>query len=118
MDDKVTQLENKVIKLEQDLQRITELYFKENFSDNQVFNKTIVFRKGITLDDGSSIKSGTSTGSTFGTASTEKIGFYGATPIVRPSAISQPSGGATVDSQARTAISSLITTIQNLGLTA
>ena len=44
------------------------------------------------------------------------IGFYGVTPVKRPGAIASPSGGATVDSQSRTAIDSIRTTLQSLGL--
>jgi hypothetical protein len=46
-----------------------------------------------------------------------QIGFFGKDPIKKPAAITAPSGGATVDTQARTAISTIITTLQNLGLT-
>ncbi len=44
------------------------------------------------------------------------IGFFGKDPIKKPAAITAPSGGATVDSQSRTAISTIITTLQSLGL--
>lgn len=37
-----------------------------------------------------------------------QIGFFGATPISQPAAIGAPSGGTTVDTQARAAIVSLI----------
>lgn len=47
-----------------------------------------------------------------------RIGFFGKQPIEQPSAIASPSGGVTIDSQARTAIDSIRTALQNLGLTA
>lgn len=46
-----------------------------------------------------------------------QVGFFGANPVKKQAAITAPSGGATVDSQARTAISTIITTLQTLGLT-
>lgn len=46
-----------------------------------------------------------------------KLGFYGKTPASQPAGISAPSGGATVDSQARTAITSIINALNSLGLT-
>lgn len=61
---------------------------------------------------------GSTTGTKIGTATTQKIGFYNATPIVQPSAITAPAGGATVDAEARTAIGTIISTLQSLGLTA
>lgn len=44
------------------------------------------------------------------------IGFFGKDPIKQQAAITAPSGGATVDSQSRTAISTIITTLQTYGL--
>jgi hypothetical protein len=46
------------------------------------------------------------------------VGVFGATPVTKAAAITPPTGGGTVDSQARTAINALITVIQNFGITA
>lgn len=46
------------------------------------------------------------------------VGFYAATPVVQASHISDPSGGGTQDSEARTAINSILVVLENLGLTA
>lgn len=77
---------------------------------NPTFKKHIVLQNGVDF-----IGSGDK-GNRLGTSASEKWSFFGATPIVRPSAITPPSGGGTQDSQARTAINSLITTLQTLGL--
>lgn len=37
-----------------------------------------------------------------------QIGFFGAAPIAQPAAIAAPAGGATIDAQARTAITSIL----------
>lgn len=47
-----------------------------------------------------------------------KVSFFGATPIDRELFIADPSGGATVDSQARTAIASILDVLINYGLIA
>lgn len=77
-----------------------------------------VFNKAITIADGLDITTNTSTGTKLPALATQKLGFWGVTPIVQPSAISAPAGGATIDSQSRTAITSIISTLQSLGLTA
>ena len=43
----------------------------------------------ITIDDGKNIVLNTTTGTKIGTATTQKLGFYNATPIVQPSAYTQ-----------------------------
>jgi hypothetical protein len=76
------------------------------------------FEHHINLLNGVDLRVGGETGSRIGTSSTEKLGFYGATPIIRPTAISAPSGGATQDTQARAALTDIITKLSTLGLTA
>ena len=46
------------------------------------------------------------------------IGFLGATPVVRATAIADPTGGATVDAESRTAINAIIVVLENLGFIA
>lgn len=46
----------------------------------------------------------------------EKLGVGGATPAARQSAITAPTGGATVDAEARTAINTIITVLETFGL--
>lgn len=81
-------------------------------TDRFYFASNLQIRDGINV-----ILSGT-TGTKIGTAATQKLGFFGATPVVRQNSIAAPSGGTTVDSQARTAIASIIAEIKSLGLTA
>jgi hypothetical protein len=50
-------------------------------------------------------------------ASFGRVGFNGAPPVGKASAITSPSGGATVDAQARTAIDAIRTVLKNAGLT-
>lgn len=84
---------------------------KLNLSDRYIFAKT------VQLQDGRNFQFGQSTGTKLGTSATQKIGFFGNTPVVKQPAITPPTGGTTVDSQARAAIDLLITTIQTFGLT-
>lgn len=50
------------------------------------------------------------------TGSAPAIGFLGATPSARQSHVADPSGGATVDAEARTAINSILATLETFGL--
>ncbi len=76
------------------------------------------FEKLLQILDGRNIQIGTSTGTKIGTAASQKIGLWGATPVIQASAISAPTGGATQDAEARTAINSIRTALINAGITA
>lgn len=93
-----------------------DIYSKTNFIDKIIFNKNVYINNKFYLKDGSAISLGATTGGMIG-ATGDKLGFLGKTPVARQSAISSPSGGATVDSQARTAIDSIRTVLINFGLT-
>lgn len=75
-------------------------------------------QKTLQMADGRNMQLGVNTGTKFGTATTQKASFFNATPVVQAGAITAPSGGATVDSQSRTAIGSIITALKNIGITA
>ena len=45
-----------------------------------------------------------------------KIGFFGATPTTRPTAVADASGGSVVDTQARAALNALLARLRTLGL--
>ena len=46
------------------------------------------------------------------------LAFFNATPVAQPSAIANATGGATVDSEARTALNNLLAACRNLGIIA
>lgn len=71
-----------------------------------------------TYAEGANEVFGTATGTKIGTATTQKIGFYGGTPIVQPAGVADASGGATIDAEARAAINALISRMESLGLVA
>jgi hypothetical protein len=50
-------------------------------------------------------------------SSGKSVGFYGVTPVARAAAITSPSGGATIDSQSRTAIDAIRVALTNIGIT-
>lgn len=76
------------------------------------------FQKHLQMLDGRNMQFGRTTGTKIATATDQKLAFFGATPVTRQSAITAPSGGTTVDTEARTAINSLITNNQTFGLNA
>lgn len=45
------------------------------------------------------------------------VGFYGVAPVTRAAAITAPTGGATIDNEARTAINAIRTALTNIGIT-
>lgn len=104
--------------LEKKLDTFLDLYYRTNMLDKTVYPNKVYFNNGIFFKDGTVISSGGTIGMKIGSATTEKLGFYGETPVDQPATVSAPAGGATVDSQARTAITSIIARLQELGLIA
>lgn len=104
------QPDNQVTQLVQQIALLTARLNKLEKSDRYIFEKN------IQLLDGRNFQFGGTNGTKLGVTNS-KIGFYGTAPVAQPNAISQPSGGATVDSQARTAINALIAMVHNNGLT-
>ena len=61
---------------------------------------------------------GTLRGLRIGSAITSLLGFYGVTPVDQPATVADPTGGGTIDAEARTAIQAIIDRLQELGLIA
>jgi hypothetical protein len=70
--------------------------------------------RSITVSDGGNVVLGTTTGTKIGTATTQKIGFYNATPVVQPTAVADATDAASVITQ----LNALLTRMRNLGLIA
>ena len=102
---KVEILERKVADLESEFRKIL-------YSDKYLFDLDLEMANGRNFVF--SIESGTK----IGTATNQKLSFYGVTQIVQPAKINAPSGGATVDLQARGAINELRNQQRELGLLA
>jgi hypothetical protein len=68
-----------------------------NFStiDGAVEFDALTFSSNVTFNEGINIVAGTTTGTKIGTSATQKLGFYNATPIVRPSHIANITTTAT-----------------------
>lgn len=99
--------EERIAQLESKLRQLEEKFNKGRFSNQIVFDSPVKFNRGIIAgSEGLSI-----------VESGQKVGFFGVTPVTRQASIGQPSGGATVDSQARAAINSILTVLDNYGLT-
>ena len=101
-------------------QRMREIYAEElkRIFGEFVTPGTYVSHKHFQFMDGRNIQAGRTVGTKIGTAADQLIGFFGKTPVVQQATISPASGGATVDSQARAAVNSVITALQNLGFIA
>lgn len=98
----------------QELERLVKI---EKLLEQLIFSDRYVFHKNIQFLDGKKIQVGTSNGLTIGTATAEKLAFHGQTPSIQQSKINDPSGQATdLDAEARTAINSIIDTLENKGL--
>ena len=81
------------------------------------------FEKNLQLLDGRYIQVGTGTGTRIGTKATEKVSFYGVTPVVQAGAIIAPTnqGAAYNQAVANTlvdAVNALRLAVKNIGITA
>jgi hypothetical protein len=81
----------------------------ENIGTGEVFR--LKSTGNIALKDGGNFEIGTGTGTQIATATTQKLGFYGATPIVRPSAYTR--NATVVESRTLLASASATTTNNN-----
>jgi len=72
----------------------------------------------IILPAGKNLTFATATGTKIGTAANQLLSFYGAEAVDQPATVSDPTGGGTVDAEARTAIIAVIDRLQELGLIA
>jgi hypothetical protein len=89
------------------------------FANSDGFDRIFqVWPTYVELGDARNIKVGSTTGTKIGTAASEKIAFHNATPVVQASFIAAPTGGATTDTEARTAIDAIRTLLINKGLMA
>jgi hypothetical protein len=70
--------------------------------------------RAITVSDGGNVVLGTTTGTKIGTATTQKLGFYNATPVVQPAAVADATDAATVIAQ----LNDLLAKLRTLGLIA
>ena len=84
------------IKIE--LAKLQDLFYKGDFPDKKEFYKLVVLRGGVSFTQ-------------------TLMGFFGVTPVVRQEAVTNPTGGAVIDSESRTAIGQIKTALTNLGLT-
>lgn len=73
-----------------------------------------VLKGDATLDDGVDLAVGTSTGTKIGTSATQKIGFFGVTPVVQPSALTQTYTTADATLAALTAVAPAAMTAADL----
>jgi hypothetical protein len=71
-----------------------------------------------TINTAAGSAGGTKRGLQICSASTDELGFFGATPVDQPATVADPSGGSTVDTEARAAIEAVIDRLQELGLIA
>lgn len=99
--------------------RITQL---ERLLASFMLSDRFILMRTLQMQDGRNVLVGRGTGTKIATAADQKLGFYGATPVIRPSAIGAAAAqGATynqTDVQSiATAVNSVRTALTALGLT-
>ena len=90
----------------------------ENRLDQFMYSDRFIMQRDIEMFDRNNFVFSKKFGTKIGTATTQKISFHGVTPVIQASAISAPSGGATVDVESRSKINEIRTVLSNKGFTA
>jgi hypothetical protein len=75
----------------------------------------VAYRVCGTTADGVNLAFGTTTGTQIGTASTQKLGFFGATPVVRPS-VPAATAGTSYTTNEQSMLQAVYNAIHSLGL--
>ena len=101
----------------EEIKNLIKEIIKEELSEIKAIDK-FLFKKNIQIFDNRHIQTGRTNGTKIGTATDQKISFYGTTPVSQQSAISDPSGGVTIDSNCRSTVNDIIDVLENLGLIA
>jgi hypothetical protein len=84
------------------------------FTGNVTLNGNVTISGLVSLPDSSNVQLGTGAGTKIGTATTQKIGFYNATPVVQPTAIADATDAPSVITQ----LNLLLGHMRTLGLIA
>jgi hypothetical protein len=115
---------NEIELLQQRVRMLEDMFQRFIFSDNYAFDKTVNLRPNVNLvfGNGSKLVANSGDGTQIGTAPTQKLGFFGETPVEQQGAITTPSGGGTsatdaIDISGRVAIGQIKTALDNLGFT-
>jgi len=111
METEFQQLRNRVEQLERDNRTLMALI---SFVKIDKF----VIPKDVKMNNGRNFVFSGETGTKFGTDVTQKMSFYGVSPVIQQSTITSPTGGATVDSQSRSSINEIKSFLTTIGLTA
>jgi hypothetical protein len=84
------------------------------FTGNITLNGNITISGLVSLPNSSNIQLGTGAGTKIGTATTQKIGFYNATPVVQPTVVADATDASSVITQ----LNLLLGRMRTLGLIA
>ena len=84
------------------------------FTGNITLNGNVTISGLVSLPNSSNIQLGTGAGTKIGTATTQKIGFYNATPVVQPTAVADSTDAPSVITQ----LNLLLGHMRTLGLIA
>lgn len=89
---------------------------REELKDLLGFYK-YTFQHDLDIFDRKNIKLGSTVGTKIGTEATQKLAFYGETPIIQQSTFTVATGGVVQDAGARTNLASIKTILTNIGIT-
>jgi hypothetical protein len=84
------------------------------FTGNVTLNGNVTISGLVSLSNSSDVQLGTGAGTKIGTATTQKIGFYNATPVVQPTAVVDATDASSVITQ----LNLLLGRMRTLGLIA